>query len=195
MDYDLKMYISGARKDQLLIWFLVSFTECCRCSRDTACIAVQMRNLRVERNCVIIQRKTTQPITFVSTKEESIYDERLHKTFEYFISKVYKVANGVFPKCFYWIQRIQWQKICQCSKRAQTCHSATSCVRVQDATTVPARHMWETGSLNQAQFIMLQWLSISLNSLNSVKVPLHLGKTPLFFVRICVILVFYLAIL
>ena len=24
----------------------------------------------------------------------------------------------------------------------------TSCVRVQDATTVPAKHMWETGSLN-----------------------------------------------
>ena len=83
---------------------------------------------------------------------------------------------------FYWIQRIQWQKICQCSKRAQTCHSATCCVRVQDATTAPARHMWETGSLNQAQF-MLQWLSISLNSLNSVKVPLRLGKTPLFFLQ------------
>ena len=42
------------------------------------------------------------------------------------------------------------------SKRVRTCHSATSCVRVQDATTVPARHMWETGSLNWAQF-MLQW--------------------------------------
>ena len=33
---------------------------------------------------------------------------------------------------------------------------ATSCVRDQDATTAPARHMWETGSLNWAQF-MLQW--------------------------------------
>ena len=49
-------------------------------------------------------------------------------------------------------------------------------VRDQGATTVPARHMLETGSLNQGQF-MLQWLSISLNS---VKVLLHLGKTPLY---------------
>ena len=33
---------------------------------------------------------------------------------------------------------------------------ATSCIRDQDATTAPARHVWETGSLNWAQF-MLQW--------------------------------------
>ena len=32
----------------------------------------------------------------------------------------------------------------------------TSCVRDQDATIVPARHMLETGSLDSAQF-MLQW--------------------------------------
>ena len=62
----------------------------------------------------------------------------------------------VFPKCFHRIQRIQWQNICHCSKRARTCHPATFCVRDQDATTVPARHMWETGSLNWAQ-LMLQW--------------------------------------
>ena len=31
-----------------------------------------------------------------------------------------------------------------------------SCVRDQNATTAPARHMWDTGSLNWAQF-MLQW--------------------------------------
>ena len=36
--------------------------------------------------------------------------------------------------------------ICHYSKRARTCHTATSCVRDQEATTVPARHMWETGS-------------------------------------------------
>ena len=40
---------------------------------------------------------------------------------------------------------------------------ATSCVRDQDATTVLARHIWETGSLNWAQF-MLQWF-ISLPGL------------------------------
>ena len=87
-----------------------------------------------------------------------------------------RVGNiGVFPKCFHWIQ---WQQICHYSKRARTYHSATFCARDQDANTAPARHMWETRSLNQAQF-MLQWLSVSLNSLNSVKVLLHLGKTPL----------------
>ena len=51
---------------------------------------------------------------------------------------------------------------------------ATSCVRDQDATTVSARNM---SSLNWLQF-MLQRLSDSLNSLNSMTV-LHLGKTAL----------------
>ena len=41
-------------------------------------------------------------------------------------------------------------------KKEWTCHTATSCVRDQHATTTPARHMWEIGSLNWAQF-MLQW--------------------------------------
>ena len=84
--------------------------------------------------------------------------------------------NGVFPKCFHWIQRIQWQKKFHRSNRIRT--PATFCVWDQHATTVPAQHMWETGTLNWTQF-MLQWLSVSLNSLNSVKVTLHLGKTPL----------------
>ena len=59
----------------------------------------------------------------------------------------------------------------------------TSCVRDQHATTAPAGHMWETRSLNQAQF-MLHWLSVSLNSLNSVKVLFHLGKTPISFYQL-----------
>ena len=42
------------------------------------------------------------------------------------------------------------------SKRARICHPTTSCVRDQDATTAPTRHMWETRSLNWAQF-MLHW--------------------------------------
>ena len=61
---------------------------------------------------------------------------------------------------------------------------ATSCIRDQDATTVPARHMWETGSLNWAQF-MHQWLSVSPNSLNSVKVLRYLGKTPMCDLFLC----------
>ena len=42
------------------------------------------------------------------------------------------------------------------NKGARTCHPATSCVRDQDATTSPVRHMWVTESLNWLQFI-LQW--------------------------------------
>ena len=40
------------------------------------------------------------------------------------------------------------KNICHYRKRALACHSATSCVRDQDATTGPARHMLEKGSLN-----------------------------------------------
>ena len=60
--------------------------------------------------------------------------------------------------------------------------TATSCVRDWDATTVPARHMWGTGSLNWAQVMLQRFIRFqnSLNSLNSMKVLLHLGKTPLF---------------
>ena len=47
-------------------------------------------------------------------------------------------------------------KIFDYSKMIRTCYTATSCVRDQDATTAPVWHMWETGSLNSAQF-MLQW--------------------------------------
>ena len=59
-------------------------------------------------------------------------------------------------------------------EKQQQKYIATSCVRAQHATTVPAEYMWETGTLNWTQF-MLQWLSVSLNS---VKVTLYLGKTP-----------------
>ena len=80
---------------------------------------------------------------------------------------------GVFPTCFHWNQWIQKQKYLS-SKGLKL---ATSCARQQDATTVPTQHIWETESLNWTQF-MLRDLSHSLNSLNSMKVLLHLGKTP-----------------
>ena len=57
--------------------------------------------------------------------------------------------NGIFPKCFQWIQ---WQKYLS----LKGLKHATSCVRNQDTTTMPARHIWETESLNWVQFI-LQW--------------------------------------
>ena len=64
------------------------------------------------------------------------------------------------------------KNVCHYSKRAQTCHTATSCVRDHSATTVPVRHMWEAGSLNYAQF-MLQWFAEFSEFL------FHLGKTPI----------------
>ena len=72
---------------------------------------------------------------------------------------VNKLPNWVFFKCFRWICWIQWQNICHYSKKAQTCHPATSCVTDQDAITGPARHMWETGSLNWAHFMLRSLVS------------------------------------
>ena len=54
-----------------------------------------------------------------------------------------------FSKWFHWIQ---WPKYMP----LKGLEPATSCVRDQDATTVPARYMSGTVSLNWAQF-MLQW--------------------------------------
>ena len=55
---------------------------------------------------------------------------------------------------------------------------ATSCVRDQDANTAPARHMWETGSLNWTQF-MLQWFIRFSEFAQFSEFLLHLGKSPL----------------
>ena len=51
---------------------------------------------------------------------------------------------------------------------------ATFCVGDQDVTTAPARHTWETGSLNGHQF-MLQWF-IRFGEFNEFL--FHWGKTP-----------------
>ena len=61
------------------------------------------------------------------------------------------------------------------------CHSfkpATSYVRDQDATTVRARHMWETRSLNWHQ-LMLQWFIRFPKFAEFIEFPIHLGKTVL----------------
>ena len=68
------------------------------------------------------------------------------------------------------------KNICHYCKRAQTCNPGTSCVRHQHATTAPARHMWETGSLNWAQFMVQCFISIP----EFCEFLLHLGKTPIF---------------
>ena len=89
----------------------------------------------------------------------------------------------VFPKCF---TEFSDKNICHYSKRARTCHllcQRPGCYHSASKTYV------DTGSLNWAQF-MLQWFSDSPNSLNSEKVLLYLGKTPLrchFCVRFCLV--------
>ena len=57
---------------------------------------------------------------------------------------------------------------------------AISCVRDQNATTAPTRHLWETESLNWLQF-MLQWF-IRIDEFAEFR--LHLGKTPLY-IKFC----------
>ena len=64
------------------------------------------------------------------------------------------------------------KNICHYSKSAQTCKPATFCVRDQDSTTVPARFMWETGSLNWAQFIFQWFIRFS----EFAEFLFHLGK-------------------
>ena len=82
-----------------------------------------------------------------------------------------------FLNVFHWIHWFSDKKIYNI-KRTRTCHPATSCVRDQHATSAPARHMWKIGSLIEPNSCFSD-LSVSLNSLNSVKDLLHLGKTPL----------------
>ena len=52
-----------------------------------------------------------------------------------------------------------------------------SCVRDQYATAVPARHMWQTGSLNWPWF-MLQWFIKFPEFAEFNEFLFHLGKTP-----------------
>ena len=68
------------------------------------------------------------------------------------------------------------KNICHYSKRAPTCHLAISRVKDQDAPA-PARHVWETGSLNLTKF-MFQWF---IRFPEFSEFLFHLGKTPLCF--------------
>ena len=69
-------------------------------------------------------------------------------------------------------------KIFVYSKRTRTCHSSTSCVRDQNATTAPARHIWDTGSLNWTLF-MLQWFIKFPEFTEFSESSALLGKTPM----------------
>ena len=81
----------------------------------------------------------------------------------------FELINWVFPKCFHWIQLIQWQKYLSLKEF----EPATSCIWDQGAITAPARHMCDTGSLNWFQFVF-QWL---IRFPEFTEFLFHLGKT------------------
>ena len=121
-------------------------------------------NCTVRRhNFAVLRNSANSPATHIFTLMKNY---QIIMPLKYLYNPEWHNTNGIFDfshywsfefflNVFHWIQRIQWQKIYDI-RRTRTSHTATSCVRDQDATTAPARHMWETGSLNWAQF-MLQW--------------------------------------
>ena len=64
--------------------------------------------------------------------------------------------------------------------RVKGLEPATSCTRDQDATTTPARHMWETASidLNWLKF-MIQWFISGHEFAEFSEFLFHIGKTPM----------------
>ena len=77
----------------------------------------------------------------------------------------------VFPKYFHWICWIYGPKIFVITVKGF--EPTISCVRNKDASTVPARHGWKTGSLNWLQ-CMLQWF---IRFPEFTEFPSYLGKT------------------
>ena len=73
---------------------------------------------------------------------------------------------GVFPKCFTFVITVKGLE------------HGTSCLRVQNVTALPARHMLEQ-DLKIEPSSCFSDLSNSLSSMNSMKVLLHFGKSPL----------------
>ena len=78
----------------------------------------------------------------------------------------------VFPTCFI---EFSDKKIVIILKVLEP---ATSCVRDQDVTTAPARHMWEIGTLKWVPF-MLQWFIWFREFAEFTEFPFYLGKSPL----------------
>ena len=86
---------------------------------------------------------------------------------------------GVFSKCFHWIRWIQWQKKLKSKRKIAGWNPGSP---VWETETLPLSHR-ATG--NRADPYIepnscLSDFSDSLNSLNSLKVLLHLEKTPLY---------------
>ena len=84
--------------------------------------------------------------------------------------------NRVFPKCFHWIQWIQWQKNYYFKKIAGL-EPTISCVRDRDSTTATTETQLTE---NTVKLILIHASVDSLNSLNSVKFVLF-RENPIIF--------------
>ena len=76
--------------------------------------------------------------------------------------------NGGFSKCFMNSLNSVTKNICHYSKRTRNCHLLFE--------PAPARHMWETGSLNCTQF-KVQWFIRFPECAEFSESSTHLGKT------------------
>ena len=83
------------------------------------------------------------------------------------VNELFNIADPMeFSRnVFNWIQQIQWQKYLSL-KRLET---ATFSVWDRDASTStePARHIWETGSLNWAKFMVQRFIKFAEFNENS----------------------------
>ena len=88
----------------------------------------------------------------------------------------------VFPKCFHWICWIQWQNILVIYKRTWTYNflcKGSECY--QSATTTHATdRIFKLNPIHASVIYQIPWYLLNLlKSINSMKVLLHLGETPI----------------
>ena len=107
-------------------------------------LILMQRHLFNKCGCSFLPNSSKTGPSVTGHRECSIHSE---------LAGICQVTLEFFLNVFHWIQRIQWQKIYGIN-RTRTCHTATSCVRDQHATTAPARYMCEIGSLKWAQFML-----------------------------------------
>ena len=88
------------------------------------------------------------------------------------LGKANDLHKGILPKCFYWIQQIQWQKYivikrawtCNLLCRRQECYHSSSKTHVRD-------RIFQLSPIDASVIYQITWILIT-------RVLLHLGKTP-----------------
>ena len=85
-------------------------------------------------------------VRFVRFPEFPLYLRKTPSSIEFFLNVVTEFAE------------FSDKNICHYSKRAQTCHPATSCVRDQDATTAPARQLSPIHASVIYQIPWIRWI-------------------------------------